>query len=177
MSGALRLGGAALVLLLAQALAVSALPGAVRPDLMLVFALALGLRGGGSGPLILAFGAGFALDALSNAPLGLFALLRGTACALTRVLDRALYLRSPGPWTVYVTAYTLADAVLMGLCLHWLAPEAAVPWSTLALRAPGVVIATAITAAPLLLLLRRLDIEGSARPTWALGARDSRSRP
>ena len=70
---------------------------AIQPDLILIFALAMGLRGGGLQGLILAFGAGFVLDVLSVSPLGLYALLCGTACAATRLFDKALYLRAAGP--------------------------------------------------------------------------------
>ena len=149
-----------LALLLAQAVVQGVLPAAFRPDLVLVYALALGLRAGSSFGLVLAFGAGFAVDALSGAPLGLFALLRGTACVATRLFDGALYLRAPGPWAIFVAAYAVADLALMGVCLHWFAPEAALPWADLVLRAPGTALASAIAAAPFLALFRRLDSEG-----------------
>ena len=150
-----------------QALVTGTVPDVLRPDLMLVFTLGLGLHTGGSFGLVLAFLCGFAVDALSGAPLGLFALLRGTACATTRALDGALYLRAGGPWAVFVIGYTLADLALMGLLLRWLAPEAALAWGDLALRAPGTALATGLVAAPLLALLRRIDVD-SARDSWGL---------
>ena len=159
MKAAAKLLGTGMVLLLAQALLIAALPPVIRPDLILIFALAMGLRASSSYGLMLAFAFGFAVDALSGAPLGLFALLRGTACAATRMLDGALYLRAPAPWAVFVAGYAVADTLAMGLCLQWFAPDAALAWGTLAARIPGVALVTAIVAAPLLGLFRRLDPE------------------
>ena len=79
----LRLIGLGLGLLLLHTL-VTVLPVAARPDFVLVFTLALGLRGGAIGGLVVAFGVGFSVDVLSGSPLGLYALLRGTSCAATR---------------------------------------------------------------------------------------------
>lgn len=153
--------GLGLCLLLGQALLQTILPPPVRPDLLLVYALVLGLRAGSSFSLVLAFLAGFAVDALSGAPPGLYALLRGTACAATRAVDGALYLRAGGPWAVYVGAYVVVDLLLLGLCLAWFAPEGAPPWSSLILRAPGVVVSTALFALPVLALFRRIESESS----------------
>jgi rod shape-determining protein MreD len=148
-----------LVLLLGQALLQGILPPWIRPDLLLVFALALGLRERATFGLLLAFLAGFAVDALSGAPLGLFALLRGTACAATRALDGALYLRAPAPWAVFVAAYAAADLLLMGLCLYWFLPGSTLPWTALLLRMPGVAFTSALVAPALFVLTRRLDSE------------------
>ena len=148
-----------LAVLLGQALLQGMLPPFIRPDLLLVFALVLGLREGATFGLLLAFLAGFAVDALSGAPLGLFALLRGTACAATRALDGALYLRAAAPWAVFVAAYAAVDLLLMGLCLYWFLPGSTLPWTTLLLRMPGVAFTSALVAPVLFVLARRLDGE------------------
>ena len=154
-----RLGGVGLALVLAQVLLSEVLPARARPDLVLVFALAMGLRSGGTRGLFLAFALGFVADVLSGSPLGLFALLRGTACALTRIFDRALYLRAPVPWTAYVAGYTLLDGCLLGLALRVFLPESALGWGTILSRLPGEIVLTALVAAPLLLLFLRLDVD------------------
>ena len=153
-----KLAGAGLGLVLLQVLLASALPSAIRPDLVLVFALALGLRSPGTLGLFLAFALGFAVDVLSGSPPGLFALLRGTACVASRVLDRALYLRAPGPWVAYVVGYAIVDALLMGLALHIFMPESALGWGTVLGRLPGQLVMMAIVSAPLLLLFLHLDV-------------------
>jgi len=178
MSGLLRLVGVGLALLLAQALVHLMLPVAVQPDLVLVYALAMGLRGGGLQGLLLAFGAGFIEDVLSGSPPGLFALLCGTACAATRLLDRALYLRAAAPWATYVGVYALANFALCGLALKSFAPAAALPWELLVVRAPGSAVLTALCAAPLLGLFRRLLVEADRDGSWpVLATQSSRGRP
>lgn len=167
--------GLGLVLLLAQALLIAALPAEIRPDLILIFALAMGLRAGSSYGLLLAFAFGFAVDALSGAPLGLFALLRGSACAATHMLDGALYLRAPAPWAVFVAAYAVADILIMGLVLQWFAPEAALGWGSLAIRMPGIALSTALVAAALLPLFRRLDPEPGREGAFGFVLPDLRS--
>ncbi len=158
-----KLAAAGLALVLLQKVLLAAvLPAAALPDLVLVFALALGLRSSGSRGLILAFALGLLVDVFSGSPPGLFALLRGTACAATRAFDRALYLRAPAPWIAYVTGYTIADGLLMGLALRIILPESALGWWTVVSRLPGGLVANAIIAAPLLLLFLRLD--GDAEP-------------
>lgn len=149
----------ALALLLVQAVVATLLPEPMRPDLLLVLALALGLGGGRTFGLLLAFGVGLAVDVLSGAPPGLYALLRGTACAATRALDGALYLRASGPWGIYAGVYAAVDLVALGVLLHWLTPEAAPPWTEVALRIPGSALGTALLAPGLLWVYRRVDRE------------------
>ncbi len=152
----------ALGLLLAQALG-GTLSEWIRPDFVLVFALGMGLRTNATPALVLAFGMGFVVDVLSGAPLGLYALLRGTACALTRLFDRALYLRAPGPWAAYVAGYSVADAALVALVCQFFAPESVLPFGALLARLPGQALSTAIVAAPLLALFLRLDGESDRK--------------
>jgi len=178
LSALAKLVGIGLALLLGQVLARLLLPGAIRPELLLIFALAMGLRGGGLQGLILAFGAGFVLDVLSVSPLGLFALLCGTACAATRLFDKALYLRAAGPWAMYVAGYVVVNWVLLGLAQRLFAPEGASEWADLLLRAPGSAAATALAAAPLLSVFRRLLSESDREGTWpVLAAHGPRARP
>lgn len=178
MIGLAKLVGIGLALLLGQGLARLVLPAPIRPELVLVFALAMGLRGAGVQGLFLAFGAGFALDVLSGAPLGLYSLLCGTACATTRLLDKALYLRAAGPWAVYVGAYCAANWVLLGSAQRLFAPQSASPWLDLLWRAPGTALATAIAAAPLLSAFRRLLLEADREGGWPiLAAQGPRARP
>lgn len=178
MKGLVRLVGIGLLLLLAQAITRAVLPTLAQPDLVLVYALALGLRGGGVQGLLLAFGAGFVEDVLSASPPGLFALLCGTACAATRLLDRALYLRAAAPWAGYVGVYTLANFVLFGATQRMFAPDGAFAWSDLLVRAPGAAITTALCAAPLLHVFRRLLVEADRDGSWpVLAAQGARGRP
>lgn len=178
MKGLLRLVAIGLLLLLAQAITRALLPTLARPDLVLVYALALGLRGGGVQGLLLAFGAGFIEDVLCASPPGLFALLCGTACAATRLLDRALYLRAAAPWAAYVGVYTLANFVLFGGAQRMFAPDGALAWSDLMVRAPGAAITTAVCAAPLLHVFRRLLVEADRDGSWpVLAAQGARGRP
>lgn len=178
MSGLFRLVGVGILMLLGQALARLVLPSVAQPDLVLVYALALGLRGGGLQGLLLAFGAGFVEDVLSGSPPGLFALLCGTACAATRLLDRALYLRAAAPWATYVGVYALVNFALCGVALRSFAPAAALPWELLATRAPGSAVLTALFAAPLLNLFRRLLVEADRDGSWpVLATQSSRGRP
>jgi rod shape-determining protein MreD len=178
MKGLLRLLGIGVVLVLAQAVARIALPKMAQPDLVLVYALALGLRGGGVQGLLLAFGAGFVEDVLSASPPGLFALLCGTACAATRLLDRALYLRAAAPWAGYVGVYTLANFAFFGAAQRMFAPDSVLEWSELLIRAPGAAVMTALCAAPLLHVFRRLLVEADRDGSWpVLATQGARSRP
>ena len=119
----------------------------------------MGLGGRGPSGLLLAFAAGFVVDALSGSPPGLFALLRGTACALTRAVDHALYLRAPLPWALFVCGYAAFDAVALGICQRVFLEGGALPWTRILLELPGAALSTALLAAPLLALFLRLDVE------------------
>jgi rod shape-determining protein MreD len=149
-------------MLLCQVLMIAVLPAAVRPDLVLVFALAMGLRSHATSGLVWAFAAGFAVDALSGSPLGLYALLRGTAAAATRVFDKALYLRAPLPWAIYVLAWSIADAALLMGLLSLFDDGSGLSWGTLAVRLPGSALLSALFAALLLGVFRRLDPDPAA---------------
>jgi hypothetical protein len=171
--GAVRLLVIGLVIVLVQGVTVEILPELLVPDLVLVFALAMGLRSQGLSGLVLAFGIGFLIDVgISPAQPGLYALLRGTACGLTRIFDRALYLRGGLPWALYVAGYVLLDGVLLGVVTHAWPSGGAVSWDVIFRRTPGVALATAACAAPLLRLFRRLDGNGSNETGWGmLGSR------
>jgi rod shape-determining protein MreD len=163
----LRAAALGLVLLLAQALVVSVLPPTLRPDLVLIFAMAMGLRRGReTRALLLAFGAGFALDVLNGNPPGFWALLRGTACVATRIFDQALYLRAPGPWGVYATGWALADWALQGLVMHTFVPDVSLPWSEVLRHAPLCSVATGLCAALLLGVFRRFDADVERDGSW-----------
>ena len=170
-----KLLGTALALLLAQQLSNLITPEWARPDLVLAFALALGLRERATEALVLAFVAGFAVDALSAAPLGLHALLRGTACVATRFADRALYLRAPLPWAIYACAYVVLDAALLVGLMRAFSAEAGVALAAVALYVPGAALAMALVAAPLYLWMERigggLDAEAGWRSVSRPGAR------
>lgn len=170
MSASLKLVALGLALLVCQAMLASVLPPLLRPDLILIFALAMGLRASGTQGLVLAFGLGFAFDVLSGSPPGLYALLRGTACALTRVLDRALYLRAAAPWAIFAAAYAMVDWLLLGAVLRFAAPEAAAPWGELWVRVPLAALLAAPLAAALLPLFRRLDSEAEGDAGFTLPA-------
>jgi rod shape-determining protein MreD len=166
-----KLAGLALAAILLQALAREIFPGWLRPDPVLVFALALGLHGRGTPGLVLAFGSGFAVDALSGSPPGLFALLRGTACMLTRAVDHALYLRAALPWALFVFGYTIFDGLALGLCQRVFLEGGALPWSRILLEIPGSALASGLLAAPLLPLLLRLDADPAREAGLALSSR------
>src|SRR3990172_7386025 len=143
----LQASGLGLALLLAQTLVVSLLPVGLRPDLVLVFAMAMGLRREcQTRALLLAFATGFVLDVLCGNPPGIWALLRGTACVATRLFDHALYLRAPLPWGVFATGWALADWGLQGLVVHSLVPEISLPWDEILRHAPLCSVATGICA-------------------------------
>lgn len=173
----LRAAALGLALLLAQSLVVSLLPAHARPDLPLIFAMAMGLRRGAeTRALLLAFAIGFALDALNGNPPGLWALLRGTACVATRIFDQALYLRAPLPWGVYATGWALADWVLQGLVVHAFLPKVSLPWDEVLRHAPLSALATGVCAALLLGLLRRLDADAGRDTAWGLATSGSARR-
>lgn len=159
MAPRLRLAGLALGLLALQQALTLLLPGWLRPDLLGVMALVLGLRVRAVESLVAAFGIGFVVDALSGAPLGLNALLRGTACAATRAVDRTLFLRSAIPWALFVGLYSVVDALLGVAVLQVLRPEAALPLGALLPRIPGIPLITALVSLPVLALARRADPE------------------
>jgi hypothetical protein len=174
MRGYLQLAGLAIGLLVVHAVGQRLLPEAIAPDIMLIFAVAMGIRAGGSGGLMLAFGAGLLIDmGLAGSQPGLFALLRGTACALTRVADGALYLRAGGPWALYAGCYVFVDAILLGLVSRALMQETALAWGDMLWRMPGVALTTGLAAVPVLSLVRKLDTE-STDAVWGLVG--SRSR-
>jgi rod shape-determining protein MreD len=147
----------ALLLVLVQQLVVVLVPDWTRPDLLLVFALALGLRSRATESLILAFAVGFAIDALSGAPTGLYSLLRGTACAATRIVDRALFLRAAAPWLLFAGLYSAVDGLLVGGLMRLFAPDSALGWLDVLARLPGTAIATALVALPIFYAVLRAD--------------------
>jgi rod shape-determining protein MreD len=166
----LRLVALGLGIALLQLIALQIFPSFLYPDLVLVFALAMGLRTQGLGGLILSFAIGFLIDVgITPAQPGLYALLRGTACGLTRIFDRALYLRGGLPWALYVAGYVVLDSILLGVVTHaFSTTTGAISWDDILLRTPGVMIATAACAAPLLRLFRRLDATGGSETGWGL---------
>jgi rod shape-determining protein MreD len=162
----LRLVGLGVLCVLVQGLIMNLTDRRFYPDLVLILALALGLRGDRTLPLVLAFGFGFAIDVLSSSN-GLYALLRGTACAVTHVADRALYLRAPAPWGMYVLGYVVLDSLLFGVVAQTLKPEVAPAWSELLWPIPLVSVLTALVAAPLYPLIERLEGGPSFDPGWS----------
>ncbi len=172
-----RLAGLGLVSLLAQVL-LAELPRSLRPDLVLVFALGMGLLGRPLVGLWLAFGFGFAMDVLSGSPLGLFALLRGTACALTRLLDRALFLRGSIPWAVYVAAWVTLDTLLMAGVLHVFTRASAPGSEQILALLPARVPLTALLAVPLLPVFLRFGSKAERDGLLpSLSPHGPRSRP
>ncbi len=163
----LKLFGLGMLLLICQALANEIFHVRIRPNPLLLFALAMGLRSVGVGPLFLSFMFGFALDVLSGSPPGLYALLCGTACAVTRLFDQALYLRAVGPWMVYVLVYALVDGFLPPLVLSTLRPEVVPDWYVVMLQVPGSAFVTALCAGPVLLMLRRIGLDSEPEANWA----------
>ncbi len=169
MKGYFQLIGLGLAMVAVQGLVLESISESFYPDLVLVFALAMGLRTRGISGLLLAFGAGFLVDVGSaHAYPGLYALLRGTACAATRLFDRALYLRSGGPWVLYVGAYVFADGILLGLLLQIFTPESAISFGEILWRTPFVALLTALCAAPILGWIRRFDSVGGHETGWGL---------
>ncbi len=158
----LQILGFGVALLLLQQLASHVSPAWARPDLVLAFALTLGLRRRQTESLVVAFGIGYAVDVLSAAPLGLHALLRGTACLATRLFDGSLYLRAPLPWALFVGGYAVVDAFAVAAVLRFATAGPGLPWLEVAMRAPGGALVTAILAAPLFVLLQRVQ-EGGGR--------------
>jgi rod shape-determining protein MreD len=167
----LRLLAIAIGISLVQAIALQVFPEKYfYPDLVLVFALAMGLRSEGVSGLVLAFGIGFLVDVgiTTGGQPGLYALLRGTACGLTRIFDRALYLRGGLPWALYVAGYVVLDSLLLGLVTNTWRTTGALEWADILKRTPGVALATAVFAAPLLRLFRRIDPTSGSDTGWGL---------
>jgi rod shape-determining protein MreD len=169
-SSRFRLLGLAVLLLALQQLVAGILPDSFRPDLLLVLALALGLHSGATRSLLLAFGLGFAVDLLSGSPTGTYALLRGTACAATRLADRTLYLRSPLPWAAYSAVYQGVDLLLLGAISALLLPQASADWARLLVRAPGAMAATGLVALPLAILMQRWGLWPTSNAGQNVGA-------
>ncbi|MEE8557046.1 MAG: rod shape-determining protein MreD [Myxococcota bacterium] len=161
----LKLAGTALGMLALQQLLAVIFPDGFRPDALMIFALALGLRSGSTSSLVFAFALGLLVDLLSGSPPGTYALLRGTACALTRIAGRTLYLRAPVPWAAYAAAYQGIDFVLLGAITLILLPEGGAGFGALMARAPGAMLATGLLAAPLAVLLDRWGIVSLSSPT------------
>jgi rod shape-determining protein MreD len=170
LSARLRLVGLGLLLVLAQQLLASTLPEYVRPDLLLIFALALGLRERETEAVCIAFALGYTVDVLSGAPAGLYALLRGTACVATGLADRVLYLRAPGPWTAYVAGYVIVDALVCAAVLRLAQPDLVLPWTEVAVRLPGALVLTAAAAGPLFRVLQRLEPQDEGPGLLAAGS-------
>ena len=175
MRSRLRLLALARLLLLLQSLLTELLPKGPRPDLVLIFALVMGLRAAGTGGLVVSFLLGMAVDVLSGSPLGLYALLRGSACAATRLFDRAIYVRSSVPWAIYVGGYTLLDGALLGGVTQTLVQDISFSWSSIFLPLPFSAVFTALVAVPLLGLVRRWDHESQVEGSFA--GLTSRVRP
>jgi hypothetical protein len=117
------------------------------------------------------------MDVLSGSPLGLFALLRGTACALTRLFDRALFLRGAIPWGAYVAAFVALDAVLMAGVIRVFDPASAPGAEQILALLPVRVPLTALLAMPLLPLFLRLGSPAERESLLSsLALRGSRSR-
>lgn len=164
----LRLLALALGISLVQLVAQQIFPEMFYPDLVLVFALAMGLRSQGLAGLILSFGIGFLIDVGVSGQPGLYALLRGTACGLTRIFDRALYLRGGMPWVLYVAGYAVVDAILLGMVTNAWPTTGEIDWTDILHRTPGIALATAACAGPLLRVFRRLDATGGSETGWGL---------
>jgi cell shape-determining protein MreD len=81
-------------------------PGALCPDVTLLFAAALALRVGGARALLAAAGLGYVADLLSGGPLGLSVLLAVLTFALTRLANGSLELRRPLAVAAFVAALT-----------------------------------------------------------------------
>lgn len=175
MKSALKLIALGGMLVLVQVLFRTSLPAALSPDLVLIFAAAMGLRTTGTLGLWVACAIGMLVDVLSSSPSGLFALICATACAVTRALDGALYVRAPGPWAAYMAAMTVASILLMGLCLSWFRPGAAVTWAELLVTVPGRAVTTGICGALLLPILLLADADPSRDPGLGLIAGNGRS--
>lgn len=163
-----KLVGIGVAAILMQVLATQIFPNWLRPDLILIFALAMGLRVRGTSGLVLAFLLGAVVDILSGSPAGLFALLRGTACAVTRVMDRALYLRAAAPWALYVLGFVLVDGFALGLCQRMFSSAGALPWTEIALRLPASAVFTALLAAATQSMFLRLDVDATRDPGMPL---------
>jgi rod shape-determining protein MreD len=161
----LKLVGVGVLFVIIQSLIMNLTERRLYPDLVLILALTLGLRGDKAFPLMLAFGFGFAIDVLSSSS-GLYALLRGTACAATHVADRALYLRAPAPWAMYVLGYVVLDSLLLGVVTQTLKPEVAPAWGDLLWPIPLVAVITSLVSAPLYPVLDRMESTAAFETTW-----------
>jgi hypothetical protein len=74
--------------------------------------------------------------------------------------------------------YAVLNWGLLGLAERLFVPAAAASWQELAVRAPGTALASALCAAPLLSVFRRLLVETDRDGSWpVLATQSSRGRP
>jgi rod shape-determining protein MreD len=163
----LKLFAIGVIFVLVQGLVMNLTERRFYPDLVLIYALALGLRSGRVGSLALAFGFGVLIDVLSSSPTGLYALLRGTACAATHFFDRALYLRASAPWAMYVLGYVVLDSLLLGAVTRMLTPEVSPGWLDLLWPVPVVAVLTAAVSGPLYPVFERLEAGSGYDSGWS----------
>src|SRR5262249_15907408 len=77
----------------------------------------------------------------------------------------------------YVGVYTLANFGLVGAAQRMFAPGTEIAWADLLSRAPGAAVTTALCAAPLLHVFRRLLVEPDRDGSWpVLAAQGARPR-
>lgn len=107
------------------------LPHGLAPDPALLIVVALGLRVGGVGSLVCAWGIGASADLLSGAPFGYHGLLYIIAWSLTRVAQGQVELRRTSALLPYTFVLALALAGLAALLMP--APDAW--WRTALLHA------------------------------------------
>ena len=112
-----------LVLLLQVALAPLISVGGIRPDLLVIFTMAVAARRGGYAGLAAGFGAGFAQDLVAINILGVQALVKSSlGYWVGRTLERSQSTLGIGGWTLLIFIVSLVQDCIVLLFLYQGAP-------------------------------------------------------
>jgi rod shape-determining protein MreD len=142
------------------------LPDALRPNLLLILILYLGLSESFGRALLLSLVFGLLQDSFSSTALGLYGVVNLVIFLQVRLLVTRLSAESPALLLLLVAAGTLVQSVLLGFCLTLFA-EAGSVLQILLPALPGQLLANLLAAAVLLGMLLLLRPQFGARPGMA----------
>lgn len=168
MKAGVALGLIGLMGLYAQGVASLSLPARFLPDLglLLIVAVAIGLRSAGGG-LILAALLGYATDCLSGSLLGQHMLLAVAAFGVARVAATQLNLRGPLPQATFVTFLVAAHAVALFALTAFFSGSLSSPFAAVSELLPHALvsgIAAPLVSEGVVRLLGRLGEDDGQRP-------------
>ena len=131
------------------------LPTGLRPNLLLILILYLGLSENLSSSVAIALLLGGIQDSFSGTSLGLYVTVDLTILLLVRLLSEHLNAESPALLLLLISGGTLVQNLLVGFCLMLFA-DAGPILSTLLLALPQQLLANLLAAVLLLVLLLRI---------------------